>query len=156
MSERDPHFDEFDDVIERLQAARPEASPLELDRMKTTAMARAKRHQASPAARRTSMRRTLVVAMVTGSLMIGGTGAVLAGGHNDGDNDQDDAGKGQYPCPPGTHGKSCKPCPNDHQGKSHKNGNRDCSPGPKPGSHGSNGSHGNGNQSHSGGSHQSH
>src|SRR3954470_24086598 len=156
MSERDPHFDEFDDVIERLRADKPEASPLELDRIKTNAMARAQRRKASPAARRTSMRRTFVIAMVTGSLMIGGTGAVLAGGHNDGDNDQDDAGKGQYPCPSGTHGKSCKPCPNDHQGKSHKNGNRDCSPGPKPGSHGSNGSHGNGNQSHSGGSHQSH
>ena len=120
------------------------------------------------------MRRTLVVAMVTGSLMIGGTGAVLAGGHNDGDNDHDDAGKGQYPCPPGTHGKSCKPCPNNHQGKSHKNGNRDCSPGPKPpkcshksqandpncppkGSHG-HGSQGNGSHSshHNNGSHGSH
>src|SRR3954453_23375546 len=142
MSERDPHFDEFDDVIERLEAARPEASPLELDRMKTTAMARANRRKASPAARRTSMRRTLVIAMVTGSLMIGGTGAVLAGGHNDGDDDDDDAGQGQYPCPPGTHGKACKPCPNDHQGKSHKDGKRDCSPGPKPSHHSNKGSRG--------------
>ena len=156
MSERDPHFDEFDDVIERLRAAKAEASPLELDRIKTTAMARAQRRQASPAARRTSMRKTLVIAMVTGSLMIGGTGAVLAGGDSKDKGNGDDAAKGQYPCPPGTHGKSCKPCPNDHQGKSHKNGNRDCSPGPKPGSHGSNGSHGNGSQSHNGGSHQSH
>src|SRR4051794_35058947 len=135
--------DEFADVIERLRAEKAQADPLELDRMKTTAMARAKRREASPAARRASMRRTLVIAMVTGSLMIGGTGAVLAGGHNDGDNDGDDAGKGQYPCPPGTHGKSCKPCPNDHQGKSHKNGNRDCSPGPKPSHHSNKGSHGN-------------
>ena len=95
------------------------------------------------------MRRTLVIAMVTGSLMIGGTGAVLAGGHNDGNDNDNDSAKGQYPCPSGTHGKSCKPCPNSHQGKSHKNGNRDCSPGPKPGSHGSNGSNG-------GGSHNSH
>jgi hypothetical protein len=148
MSERDPHFDEFDDVIERLRAERPQASPLELDRIKTNAMARAQRRKASPAARRTSMRRTLVIAMVTGSLMIGGTGAVLAGGDNNKGGNDDDAAKGQYPCPPGTHGKSCKPCPNDHQGKSHKNDNRDCSPGPKPppGSH----------QSNNASSHQSH
>ena len=99
------------------------------------------------------MRRTLVIAMVTGSLMIGGTGAVLAGGHNDGDNDHDDAGKGQYPCPPNTHGKSCKPCPNNN---GHGNGPKSCQQGPKPGSHGSHGSHTNGGQSHQGGSHQSH
>ena len=91
------------------------------------------------------MRRTLVLAMVTGSLMIGGTGAVLAGGDH-GNGDDNDAGKGQYPCPPGTHGNDCKPCPNDHQGRTHQNGNRDCSPGPKPGSHGSS----------AGGSHKSH
>jgi hypothetical protein len=137
--------DEFADVIERLRAEKAQADPLDLDRIKTTAMSRASRQGTQ--ARRASMRKTLVVAMVTGSLMIGGTGAVLAGGEKN-KGDDNDAAKGQYPCPPGTHGKSCKPCPNNHQGKSHKNDNRDCSPGPKPppGSH----------QSNNSSSHQSH
>src|SRR5689334_3534869 len=135
----DSDDEEFADVAKRLREERAQADPLDLDRIKTTAMARAQRRKASPAARRTSMRRTLVIAMVTGSLMIGGTGAVLAGGHNDGDNDADDAGKGQYPCPPNTHGKSCKPCPNNGGGgASHK---KSCGKGPKPSHHSNKGSH---------------
>src|SRR4051812_37554293 len=107
-SDHDP-AGEFADVVERLRAEKPQATPLELDRIKTTAMARAQRRQATPASRRASMRRSLVIAMVTGSLMIGGTGAVLAGGDNGNDNGNKDSGNGQYGCPPGTHGSHCKP-----------------------------------------------
>ena len=38
----DAHKDEVDGVAQRLRYERPEASPLELDRIKTTAMSRAK------------------------------------------------------------------------------------------------------------------
>src|SRR3954452_386015 len=104
-SRHDPD-DEFADVVGRLRAEKAEADPLELDRIKTTAMARAERRGVKGT--RSHMRRTMVIAMVTGSLMIGGAGAVLAG-DNKGDDSkgEDDAPKQTYPCPPGTQGKSC-------------------------------------------------
>jgi hypothetical protein len=94
------------------------------------------------------MRRTLVIAMVTGSLMIGGTSAVLAGG--DGQTTGDDAGKGQYGCPPNTKGSHCKPKTCQQNGST-ANG-QNCTPKGSHGSHQGGGSHGNNGK----GSHKSH
>src|SRR4051812_33432119 len=97
-----PMPDEFGDVISRLEDERAQATPLELDQIKTRAMSRAQRRATRPTVRGAHMRRTFIVALATFSLMAGGTGAVIAGGggKSDGDNDADDqgnnAGKKQY------------------------------------------------------------
>jgi hypothetical protein len=70
-----PHKDELDGVAQRLRSERPEPSPLELDRIKTTAMSRLR-----PARGRAGARRRLVVAGLTIGLMAAGTGGVIAGG----------------------------------------------------------------------------
>jgi hypothetical protein len=72
---RDAHTDRFDDVTQRLRAERPEASPLELDRIKTSAMSRAKvvRGGGGFGARR------LAVSALTVGLLAAGTGGVIAG-----------------------------------------------------------------------------
>jgi hypothetical protein len=132
--------DEFADVIGRLRAERPEPSPLELDEIKMRAMRQANRR--GPATTGASMRRTLIVALATGSLMLTGTGAVLADKDGDkskgndkekGDKDKN-AGKKQY--------SHCKK--NGASSSSNKSQQQNC-PQPPP----SGGSHGNG-------SHQSH
>jgi hypothetical protein len=71
----DAHKDELEGVAQRLRDERPEASPLELDRIKTTAMARAK---AGTRRGRAGARR-LAVASLTVGLLAAGTGGVLAG-----------------------------------------------------------------------------
>ena len=70
-----PRKDEVDSIAQRLRSERPEASPLELDRAKTTAMSRAR----SLGGRRGS-RRQFAVAALTIGLMAAGTGGVIAGG----------------------------------------------------------------------------
>src|SRR5258707_11845390 len=68
------------------------------------AMSRAQRRVVRPAMRGAHMRRTLVVVIATFSLMVGGTGAVIAGGDNStsgdnnkgNDNKDKNAGKKQY------------------------------------------------------------
>src|SRR5690349_17798225 len=107
--------DEFGDVAARLEAEREQATPLELDQIKLRAMSRAQRRASSPRVRGAHMRRTLVVAIATFSLMVGGTGAVIAGGDsksdgNNGkgnDNKDNNAGKKQY-----SHCKKSNPQPN--------------------------------------------
>jgi hypothetical protein len=146
-----PLPEEFGDVIARLEAERPEASPLELDEIKMRAMSRAQRRASSPTVRGAHMRRTLVVAVATFSLMVGGTGAVIAGGDSKsgGDNDKkgDDqgknAGKKQY-----SHCKKSNPQPDcvPKTCKKSQNPQTDnCTP--KHSNNGSNGSH-KGNKSH--------
>ncbi len=71
----DPRKDEMDSIAQRLCSERPEASPLELDRAKTTAMSRAR----SLSGQRGS-RRQFAVAALTIGLMAAGTGGVIAGG----------------------------------------------------------------------------
>jgi hypothetical protein len=71
----DAHRDELEGVARRLRDERPQASPLDLDRIKTTAMARAK---AGPARGRAGTRR-LAVAGLTVGLLVATTGGVLAG-----------------------------------------------------------------------------
>ncbi len=66
--------DELEGIAERLRAERPEASPLELDQIKLSAMSRAKATVGRATPRR------LVVAALTVGLMAAGTGGVLAAG----------------------------------------------------------------------------
>jgi len=68
------HEPELDGIAERMRAERPEASPLELDQIKLSAMSRAK------AATGRANPRRLVVAALTVGLMAAGTGGVLAAG----------------------------------------------------------------------------
>jgi hypothetical protein len=70
----DEHEHELEGIAKRLRAERPEASPLELDQIKLSAMSRAK-----ATAGRANPRR-LVVAALTVGLMAAGTGGVLAAG----------------------------------------------------------------------------
>jgi hypothetical protein len=72
----DAHKDELEGVAQRLRDERPTASPLELDRIKTTAMSRA---QAGTRRGRVGARR-LAIASLTVGLLAAGTGGVLA--HN--------------------------------------------------------------------------
>jgi hypothetical protein len=74
----DAHKDELQGVAQRLRSERPEASPLELDRIKTTAMSRA-----NSGARRGVGARRLATAGLTVGLLAAGTGSVLAGGGSD-------------------------------------------------------------------------
>lgn len=136
---------EFSDVIERLRAERPEPTPLELDEIKTRAIRQANRR--GPTTTGASMRRTLIVALATGSLMLTGTGAVIAGDkgnkkegedgpdNNKGQGQEKNASKKQY--------SHCKK--SGKSSSSNKSGNQQDCPTPPP----SGGSHGNG-------SHQSH
>lgn len=68
------HEPELQSIAERLRSERPEASALELDQIKLSAMSRAK-----AAVGRANPRR-LVVAALTVGLMAAGTGGVLAAG----------------------------------------------------------------------------
>ncbi len=70
----DKHEQDLEGIAQRLRGERPEASPLELDQIKTTAMSRAK------AATGRANPRRLVVAALTVGLMAAGTGGVLAAG----------------------------------------------------------------------------
>lgn len=70
----DKHERDLEGIAQRLRSERPEASPLELDQIKTTAMSRAK------AATGRANPRRLVVAALTVGLLAAGTGGVLAAG----------------------------------------------------------------------------
>jgi hypothetical protein len=79
----DAHKEELEGVAQRLRNERPEASPLQLDQIKTSAMSRAKagtrRHKAGA--------RRLATAGLTIGLLAAGTGGVIAGesgGHGHG------------------------------------------------------------------------
>ncbi|HEY7961543.1 MAG TPA: hypothetical protein VID29_06435 [Solirubrobacteraceae bacterium] len=74
----DKHEPELEGIAQRLRHERPEASPLELDQIKTTVMSRAR-----ATASRANPRR-LVVAALTVGLMAAGTGGVLAAGGSGG------------------------------------------------------------------------
>src|SRR5215210_1259034 len=66
--------DEFPDVVARLRDERPEPTPLELDQMKMRALHRSR----GPATTGASMRRTIVAVVASLSLVLSGTGAVIA------------------------------------------------------------------------------
>jgi hypothetical protein len=74
----DKNEHELEGIAQRMRGERPEASPLELDQIKTTAMSRAQ------AATGRAHPRRLVVAALTVGLMAAGTGGVLAAGGSGG------------------------------------------------------------------------
>jgi hypothetical protein len=91
----DAHRDELEGVAQRLRDERPQASPLDLDRIKTTAMARAK----AGSARGRAGTRRLAVAGLTVGLLVATTGGVLAGesgGHGKGKGSGGNAANAQY------------------------------------------------------------
>jgi hypothetical protein len=92
-----PRKDEKDSIAERLRSERPEASPLELDRVKTTAMSRAR-----TASGRIGSRRRFAVAGLTIGLMAAGTGGVIAGGATS--TNPSNAATAQYGSSQGEHG----------------------------------------------------
>ncbi|MGC2373422.1 MAG: hypothetical protein WA484_06080 [Solirubrobacteraceae bacterium] len=91
----DAHRDELEGVAQRLRDERPQANPLDLDRIKTTAMSRAK----TGSRRGRVGARRLAVASLTVGLLAATTGGVLAGqsGHKDkGGNGGGNAANAQY------------------------------------------------------------
>jgi hypothetical protein len=90
----DAHKDELEGVARRLRDERPQASPLDLDRIKTTAMARAKAGSRRGGA---GARRLAVVSLTVG-LLAATTGGVLAGesGHGKGKGSGSSAANAQY------------------------------------------------------------
>jgi hypothetical protein len=127
--EKGRDFAEFEGVIDRIRADRHEASPLELDQIKTSALSQAKR-QTAPG--RGFMRTRLATLLVAGVITAGTTGGVIAHG-GDGNSNGDNASNSQYGC----HGSHCSHQP----------------PPPLRGSHGSHGNNGGGShQSHTNGS----
>ncbi|MGA9284789.1 MAG: hypothetical protein WBV85_05040 [Solirubrobacteraceae bacterium] len=92
----DAHTDELEGVAQRLRDERPQAGPLDLDRIKTTAMARAK----SGAKGGRAGARRLAVAGLTVGLLVATTGGVLAGegghGKGKGSNGGGNAANAQY------------------------------------------------------------
>lgn len=97
MSQQDDHWAaEDEDVVRRLRDGKPRLSAFELDRIKTTVMARVR--PSTP--RRPAIRSRIVVASLTVGLMAAGTAGAIAGGktglwHGTG------AAKSQYrPCKP--------------------------------------------------------
>ena len=75
MERRDSNKDENENISGRLRSERPQLEPLELDRVRTSAMSRARR-----AGGRSAARRRLAVAGLTIGLMAAGTGGVIAAG----------------------------------------------------------------------------
>jgi hypothetical protein len=90
----DAHKEELEGVAQRLRTERPEASPLQLDQIKMSAMSRAKagsrRHKAGA--------RRLATAGLTIGLLAAGTGGVIAGagGHGHGGGSSISASSTQY------------------------------------------------------------
>ncbi len=74
----DKNEHELEGIAQRMRGERPEASPLELDQIKTTAMSRAQVGTGRASSRR------LVVAALTVGLMAAGSGGVLAAGGSGG------------------------------------------------------------------------
>ena len=75
----DAHKEELEGVAQRLRNERPEASPLQLDQIKTSAMSRAK----AGTRRRSAGTRRLATAGLAIGLLAAGTGGVIAGGGGD-------------------------------------------------------------------------
>jgi hypothetical protein len=71
--------EELEGVAQRLRNERPEASPLQLDQIKTSAMSRAK----AGTRRRSAGTRRLATAGLAIGLLAAGTGGVIAGGSGD-------------------------------------------------------------------------
>ena len=88
MKEQLPH--ELEEIAARLREERPQASALELDRIKTRAMAQA----ATSRPKGLVLRSRSLAAMLTVALMAAGTGGVIAAGGNG--NGNGNASNSQY------------------------------------------------------------
>ena len=108
----DAHKDELEGVAQRLRSERPQASPLELDRIKTTAMSRAQ----AGARRGGAGARRFAIAGLTVGLMAAGTGGVLASVGSDGTHGN--AATAQY-------GSSCDTNNGNGNSTGSGNGNKD-------------------------------
>src|SRR4051794_11583156 len=100
-SDHDHNPDPLDEMARRLVDQRPEATGLELDRIKTRAMARAKVSNHGGKA----VRSRGIIGLLTVGLMAGGTGGVIGKG-GFGGNRGPHPPKGQYR-PPSTGGQNC-------------------------------------------------
>jgi len=118
---------ELEQFGERLRHERPQASPLELDRIKTRAMMQGPR-SASLRMEGTFMKSRFVSILVAFGLVVGGTGGVLAatGGVPGSGGSSGSAPNNQY-CPPSSNGAG-KPKP-------HGGGNKCGQPNPGGGHH---------------------
>jgi hypothetical protein len=105
MNEYDDIPEELAEVAARMRNERPQASALELDRIKLAAKSRVARHERRGGIVLRTRSITAVVAML---IMVGGTGSVIAGGGG-GYGGGGNAGHGQYK-PPCTH-KYRSDCP---------------------------------------------
>jgi hypothetical protein len=105
--------DDLGEIAELLHSRRPEAGPLELDRIKQRAMAAGRRSPGIGGGRR-FMRSRVASIVLVGALLGGGTGALAAvgGGSLPVLSGHDHASNSQY-CPPTSHqpGKPKKPGP---------------------------------------------
>ena len=116
---------EFDEIEHRLRAYSSEASPLDLDRIKLQAKARA----SASRPKGSRVRSRLVAGIASLGLLVGGTGGVLAESHdgngngngdrNGGDNGEHSAANKQY-CDHGSHASQCQR--QSHHGSIGKNG----------------------------------
>ena len=105
MSQRDDDWSaEDEDVVRRLRDGKPRISGLELDRIKTTVMARVR----PSTSRRGVPRSRFVVALLTLGLMIAGTAGTLAASHGGTAAGATGAAKSQY------HPHKCRPITTDN------------------------------------------
>jgi hypothetical protein len=95
-----------EEISRRLRMQRPQASSLELDRIKTRAMARAR----SSKGRGAPMRSRVIVALATVGLMAAGTGGVVAAGGGGSSAESNSVASSQYKPPKCTRQHGCK-CP---------------------------------------------
>jgi hypothetical protein len=110
MNENNELPEELADVAARMRNERPQASALELDRIKLAAKSRVARNERRGGIVLRTRSITAVVAML---IMVGGTGSVIAGGGGYGGGG--DAGHGQYRPPCGKkHHKDCPRPPHRH------------------------------------------
>ncbi len=78
MNQNDDHLGPEDEpIVQRLRDEKPQASPLELDRMKTAAMAKAKPSGST----RAMPKSRIAAALLTVGLMAGGTAGTVAATH---------------------------------------------------------------------------
>lgn len=89
----EPLSDDLQEIADRLRANRRDPTPLELDRLKVSARSRA----SSAPAKEPVLGSRLLALVLTGGLLIGGTGGVLAA--SGGNGSKESAAESQY-CPP--------------------------------------------------------
>jgi hypothetical protein len=137
----DAHKEELEGVAQRLRNERPEANPLQLDQIKTSAMSRAK----AGTRRRSAGARRLATAGLTVGLLAAGTGGVIAGQGGGGNGSHENASYTQY-------GNNCVAGNGGNGGNGGGTGGANGGNGSKGGTGGAGGEGGNGGAGGNGGS----